>query len=225
MQAPPLRDLYSPRCWTKEAAIRRQTVISLAIGLAMILAIPAVAGAASYEWRDHASPFDFEFGNHIDTHQQSMLTGKTGLTGFLYITQSGETTDDGVPVAMHGDCSQDPAACSVGWSLKGLTREAEYCGHVSGEHPAWAIDPDSMPSQRGFTHFHWLNESLHHDGLTPGQTYDGYLLKLTAVDTFVFSHGSEYLVEPGIDFETHANVYATCEDWPHFGEGGGDHDH
>ena len=27
--------------------------------------------ASSYPWRDHRRPFDFEFSNHFDTHQQS----------------------------------------------------------------------------------------------------------------------------------------------------------
>jgi len=199
--------------------------MALAVTVALMLFMQAGASASGYEWRDHDAPFDFLFGNHIDTHQQSKLTGKSGLSGFLYITPSDKTTDDGVTIAKHGDCSMDPEGCDVGWLLRGLARNAEYCGHVSGEHPAWAIDPSDMPSQRGFTHFHWINETLHHDGLTVGDSYDGYLLKLTAVDTFVFDHHGEFLVEPGIDFETHANVFATCEDWPHFGEDGGGHDH
>lgn len=205
--------------------LRRHITLTIATVLLGILLIPAGAGANGYEWRDHQKPFDFLFGNHIDTHQQSHLTGRTGLNGFLYITPGDETTEDGVPIAMHGDCSMNPDGCTVGWLLKGVALEAEYCGHVSGEHPAWAIPSDQMPPQRGFTHFHWLNETSHHDGLVVGTSYDGYLLKLTAVTNFVFSHHGEYEVTPGIDFETHANVYATCEDWPHFGSGGGGHDH
>ena len=203
----------------------RRKLVAIIIGLALSLSVPAAVSAAGYEWRDHRSPFDFGFGNHIDTHQQSKLAGDSALTGFLYITPSDQTNGDGVPMAMHGDCSVNPEGCTVGWQLHGLTKEAEYCGHVAGEHPAWAIDAEDMPSQRGFTHFHWLNETLHHNGLAVGEAYDGYLLKLTAVETFVFDHHGEFLVEPGIDFETHANVFATCEEWPHYGQGDGGHGH
>lgn len=203
----------------------KRSFVALFVGMALIVAIPAVAGADGYEWRDHRAPFDFQFGNHMDTHQQSKQTGAGGLTGFLYITPGDRTTNDGLPIAMHGDCTKKPGGCTVGWELHGLTRQAEYCGHVTGEHPAWAIEPAAMPALRGFTHFHWLNETAHHDGLVIGDTYDGQLLKLTAVERFIFDHHGEFLVEPGIDFETHANVFAACEDWPHYGEDGGGHGH
>lgn len=199
--------------------------VALAAALLLVVLLPGGAGANGYEWRDHEAPFDFTFGNHIDTHQQTQLTGGGKLTGFLYVTPSEDTNDDGVPIVMHGDCTTSPETCQVGWGIKGIGMTAEYCGHVAGEHPAWAIDSGDMPRQRGFTHFHWLDETSHHDGLVQGVAYDGYLLKLTAVDTFVFNHHSEFLVTPGIDFETHANVFPTCEDWPHHGEGEGGHDH
>lgn len=205
--------------------MRTRGALAVAMFLAAVISIPTSAGASGFEWRDHEAPFDFLFGNHIDTHQQSQLTGTSGLSGFLYITPGEETTEDGVPIAKHGDCSQNPESCTVGWLLSGVAREAEYCGHVSGEHPAWAIASGQMPQQRGFTHFHWLDETLHHDGLRVGKRYDGHLLRLTAVTAFVFSHHGEYEVTPGIDFDTHANVYPTCEDWPHFGDGGGGHEH
>lgn len=204
--------------------LRRPALLTVAV-LAAVLFGQTGAGAAGYEWRDHEAPFDFVFENHIDTHQQSTLTGGSGLRGFLYITPSGETTEERVPIAEHGDCTGNPEGCTVGWLFRGVARTAEYCGHVAGEHPAWAIASRLMPRQPGFTHFHWLDETSHHDGLQVGEQYEGYVLELTAVDTFVFSHHGGYLVTPGIDVETHANVYPTCEDWPHYGEGGGGHDH
>jgi hypothetical protein len=75
-----------------------------------------------------------------------------------------------------------------------------------GSHPEWYIDPADLPPQPGYSHFHWLNESPHAGGLVIGQTYDGYLLKLTARDTFSFEHHGGFLVTPGIDEVTHANV-------------------
>jgi hypothetical protein len=203
------------------------TVFAVVSGLVVGVAAVAVAG---YEWRDHAAPFDFEFGNHIDTHQQTQEVGKGQLTGFLYITPSDKVTDQGITIAKHGDCEQDAEGCTVGWNLHGLESTASYCGHRSGEHPGWAIDPADMPRQPGYTHFHWLGEPVHHsgssddhttsdDGLVVGTVYDGKLLKLTGVETFVFNHHGEFLVSPGIDFVTHANVFATCADWEAAGTG------
>ena len=175
--------------------------VALAMALLLVFLLPAGAAAGGYEWRDHAAPFDFEFGNPFDDHQQSRLTGKTGLTGFLYIAPTGDDVD-GVPIVEHG-------TDSVGWGLKGIAMEATYCGHPEGEHEAWIVDPEDIPRQRGFTHFHWEGP---HDDLAIGETFAGYLLKLTAVDTFWFDHHGLFPVTPGIDFETHANLYTECPD-------------
>lgn len=169
------------------------------MALLLVFLLPAGAAAAGYEWRDHDAPFDFEFGNHFDAHQQSKLTGKRGLTGFLYVTPTGDESD-GNPIVEHG-------TSTVGWGLKGIATKAKYCGQPSEDHPAWVIDPGDMPRQRGFTHFHWEGA---HNNLEIGTTYNGFLLKLTAVDTFWFDHHGLLLVTPGIDFETHANVFAEC---------------
>ena len=181
----------------------------------MVLLLPAGAAAAGYEWHDHDAPFDFIFGNDFDKHQQSTLTGKSGLTGFLYITPT-EDERDGIPIVEHG-------TSTVGWGLKGIAIKATYCGQPRDEHPAWVIDPREMPRRLGFTHFHWEGDkpSDEEDG-DIGEIFDGYLLKLTAVDTFWFDHHGKFLVTPGIDFETHANVFAKCPN-PN-GEGGGHQD-
>ena len=54
----------------------------------------------------HAEPYDFLFGNHIDTHQETKLKLKDGqpnsLKGFLYIIFTGETDSaSSLPVARH----------------------------------------------------------------------------------------------------------------------------
>lgn len=199
--------------------LRNTTLAAITI---LAMGLTAGTAAATYEWRNHRAPFDFEFGNHIDTHQQSQQTGKSGLVGFLYITPGDETNSDGVVIAKHGDCTTKPEGCTVGWNIQGRAMTATYCGHRMAEHPAWAIDPADMPRAPGFTHFHWLGVSTHHDRLIRAQSYPGYVLKLTAVDTFVFNHHGEFLVTPGVDYATHANIFATCTDWPGFGE---DNDH
>ena len=88
---------------------------------------------------------------------------------------------------------------------------AEIVAHEEGQHPTWCIDRDDLPSQPGYTHFHWSGRPEHADGLTGGEIYEGYLLKLTARDRFYFEHYGGFFVDPGIDFETHANVLTDCE--------------
>lgn len=201
--------------------MRRTLIALMLIGT---LIIPAAATATGYEWRGHSPPFDYQFGNHIDTHQQSMLNEDGHLEGFLYITPGDDQDGNGVVDAKHGDCTSNPEGCEVGWVLHGIPYDAEYCGHNTGEHPTWAIDTEDLPRQRGFSHFHWENAhdnpDPHHTGLVVGEDYDGALLKLTAVQTFDFDHHHSFTVTPGIDFETHANVIDSCDD---FEPSGGDH--
>ena len=121
----------------------------------------------------------------------------------------------------------------MGWVLNGIPIQATYLGHESGSHPEWYIKKADLPRQPGYSHFHWLGKPDHpsgtHEsttdhtdgskesrpdhtgGLQEGQIYDGYLLKLTAVDTFYFEHHGGYLVRPGIDEVTHANIKTTLD--------------
>jgi hypothetical protein len=183
----------------------RKVTIGLTLLVLFLLPTGTVL-AEGYRWRDHARPFDFLFGNHIDTHHQSKIAGGGKLEGFFYIRFTGDTTAEGVPIAKHADCNQVPDECTVGWILDGIPVQATYLGHEHGQHPQWYIDSADLPAQQGYTHFHWLDESAHAGGLTVGDTYDGYLLKLTARDTFFFEHHGGFLVTPGIDEATHANI-------------------
>jgi hypothetical protein len=173
--------------------------------LALFLFGTGTVLAEGYRWRDHVSPFDFLFGNHIDVHQQSLIEdGK--LVGFLYIRFTGDFTEDGDPEARHADCANVPDECTMGWILDGILMQATYLGHDPGEHPQWYVDPDDLPAQQGYTHFHWREDPKGAGGLQEGMEYDGYLLKLTARDTFFFEHHDGFLVTPGIDEATHANI-------------------
>ena len=168
-----------------------------------------------YPWQNHDAPFDFLFGNHIDTHQQTKELGNNQLQGFFYIIFNGNEKE-GVPVATHGNCNMKPDDCTVGWKLRGIPVQAtlidDHGDHGEGQHhPTWCIDEDDMPNQPGYTHFHWLGQPEHPGGLTEGDTYDGYILKLTATKTFFFKHHGGFLVTPGIDYETHANVVTECD--------------
>ncbi len=184
---------------------------SVIASIIILLFTGTAFAASSYRWRDHASPFDFLFGNHIDTHQQTKTTGAHFLNGFFYITFTGEETTDGVPIATHGDCTTNPDECTVGWILQGKSISATLLEKEPGEHPVWCVDPADLPTQTGFSHFHWLGSPEHAGDLTVGQTYDGYLLKLTSRDTFFFDDHGGFLITPGIDELSHANIETDCD--------------
>ncbi len=106
----------------------------------------------------HAAPYDFLFGNHIDTHiQLNLRTRYTGdpkvLTGAFYII----FTDDqgvslgidpvsGLPIARHprgleldanGNVVHDERCgispnivCKVGWRMRGLPGAAKFVSHA-----------------------------------------------------------------------------------------------
>ncbi len=186
----------------------KKTLPFLIAMLILALAATSVFAGSAYPWRDHAAPYDFTFGNHIDANQQSKQVGKDKLGGFLYIRYTGGETVDGVPLAKHGNCNVDDD-CIVGWKLHGIAAQAQYCRH-SGGHPTWAISPEEMPKQPGYTHFHWLNQSPHAGGLEVGKTYDGYVLKLTTRDHFFFDHHGGFDITPGIDYQSHANIVPPC---------------
>jgi hypothetical protein len=107
----------------------------------------------------HAAPFDFLFGNHIDTHQQLKLKEKTGgkpatLKGSFYIiftddqgVSLGIDPDSGLPKARHPRglvleddgvtikhdeaCGVSPnIVCVVGWRMRGLPGAAKFVSHA-----------------------------------------------------------------------------------------------
>ena len=113
----------------------------------------------------HAAPFDFLFGNHIDTHiQLELKTKKDGsakkLSGSFYII----FTDDegislgidevsGLPIARHPRGTNDKhdetcgssrnIVCVVGWRMRGLPGAAKFISHngVNGDdHPIWMVN-------------------------------------------------------------------------------------
>ena len=187
--------------------------LSIVVSLILIfLLVGAVFASEGYPWRSHAEPYAFFFENHFDTHQQTQLNGKDQLGGFFYIRYTGvENEEYGVPEAEHGNCEQHDD-CRVGWKLKGVAVQATLVDKPEMAHPQWCIAPEDMPHSPGYSHFHWLGAPEHAGALEIGQTYDGYLLKLTAQDHFFFKHHGGFLVTPGIDIETHANVTVGCAD-------------
>lgn len=163
------------------------------------------AKAEGYPWRDHAEPFEFFFNNHIDTHQQTRLTNKGDLFGYLYITIIGEK--NGIPLAEHCDSNTPAGECDVGWIIKGKPGTALFVFHES-DHPIWLVSSrNDIPQPGAYSHFHWEDGPDKAGGLVEETLYDGYFLELKAVNQFYFKHaGEDILVEPGIDTSTHVNI-------------------
>ena len=133
----------------------------------------------------HEAPYNFLFGNHIDTHQETKLKMKRGqpvsLKGFFYIIFTGEIDPvSGLPIARHprgaaqneacGDGNDDDfyrdfdnddesIECIVGWKMKGIIGEAKFLYHagVNGnDHPVWMVNRVDIPQPGSYTHFHWI---------------------------------------------------------------------
>jgi len=196
---------------TKLTALLATTTLFLSGG--------GVAAATDlYPWRNHAAPFNFLFGNEIDTHQQTRQTKDGNLFGFFYIQFTGVVTKDRYLVATHVDCNA-ASDCTVGWTLSGRPVSGTFLYRVDHDHPVFLVNRPHIPQPGAFSHFHWL-------GAMPGRgaTADGYLLQLTAVDKFCFiHHGAESAtsaktcrgnggvnVDLGTDIATHLNIVTSA---------------
>jgi hypothetical protein len=152
----------------------------------MLVLLMVVTGAASTTtrgWGDHAAPFSFLFGNHIDTHQETRLftNGKNAgnLKGWLYVFDSGERLADGTPVLRHCTSPEHYAAgCVAGWRVEAVPCIDEVNGcratflYHDDDHPIWLFGArvDMQGNLRGsrtqlvqpgsYSHFHWLTENL-----------------------------------------------------------------
>ncbi len=190
------------------------------LAIAVLLLAPGAATAGNdsyiYPWNDHAPPYSFLFGNDIDTHQQTRQLSDGSLRGYFYISFTGVTTKDGLPVATHADCSTTP--CTVGWILSGQPRTAEFLYEVDNDHPVFLVNRQDIPQPGAFAHFHWLDFAGTMPPVAVG--VPGYLLQVTAVDTFCFIHAGAdaarknqtcranggIAVTNGIDIATHLNI-------------------
>jgi hypothetical protein len=159
--------------------------------LPLVAALGLSAGTALaadlYPWRNHDAPFGFVFGNAIDSHQQTRQARDGSLFGFFYVRFTGVVTKDRYPVATHVDCNVVPD-CSVGWTLSGKPLRATFLYQAMHDHPTFLVNRQDIPQPGAHSHFHWLGAVMP----LPRQTLNGYLLQLTAVDSFCFvHHGAE----------------------------------
>ena len=73
---------------TQEEKMKKSTIIYGAI-IAFFMSQATVL-AEGLPWLDQQYPYDFIFGNHIDTHQQTMVLPDGTLQWVLYIEFTGE---------------------------------------------------------------------------------------------------------------------------------------
>lgn len=155
---------------------------NLNMGLASLVLM--FAGGTAQAGNDfHAAPFDFLFGNHIDTHQETYLkvNKRNGtprrLFGEFYIIFTGETDPaSGLRIARHprgaGTHNEEcgvSVKCITGWEMRGKPGAAKFVSHsgVNGDdHPLWLVNRAEeasaptmgmvIPQPGSFTHFHWI---------------------------------------------------------------------
>jgi len=137
-----------------------------------------------YPWNNHSLPFDFLFGNMIDTHQQSKLNPQGKLHGFLYIHYTGELTADGYPIARKANCLIE--SCDVGWVINGKPITATL---LQKGPRIWLVDPADLANQDGYSHFQWVGNPTSPHGLEVGQVYSGILLRRIAPTPFFWLGG------------------------------------
>lgn len=149
----------------------------LIVALSVLFGVTMLPVAASKQF--HKSPFDFLFGNHIDTHQETRLTlTKDGepesLKGWLYIMFTGGVDPvSNLPLARHPrgaahdeECGVDPIECVNGWTIRGLPGQAKFVSHdgVNGhDHPLWLLNRVDIPQPGSYLHFHWITDTSNQD--------------------------------------------------------------
>ena len=196
-----------------------QSRILFASAALALSAFGSAHAADLYPRRNHEPPFNFVFGNEIDTHQQTRSTRDGSPFGFFYVRFTGVQTKDHYPVATHVDCNASPD-CTVGCALNGKPISATFLYQTRDEHPVFLANRADITQAGSPSHFHWLGAVMP----MPRQTVNGFLLQLTAVDRFCFIHhgagaataaatcrqNGGVTVDPGVDIATHLNIVASA---------------
>lgn len=126
--------------------------------LALLITMPASGGGRV--WQDHAKPYTFLTGTHIDTHLEVRLMKDGNLKGFLYVVWRDEDGDgvtdidpvSGLPEAKHCTNQADyDAGCFAGWTVVAEPCIREYNGctaavlYHNADHPVWLIGAPDDP--------------------------------------------------------------------------------
>lgn len=138
-----------------------------------------------YLWNHHQAPFDYTFGNMIDSHQRSNVNNnETKISGFIYIHDIENDYDEGIPTTEKAHCNTQ--SCMVGWVIKGIKIEATL---VSKGPRIWLVNEDDLPKEPGYTHFHWIGLPKSPHDLQLGEIYEGFLMKRIAPAPFFWLGG------------------------------------
>jgi len=183
----------------KKISMKHTLFALLAVLMILVLGVSAVQADETdleteleleedYPWLYHAEPMEFNFGNMIDSHQQSHLDSNGVLHGFIYIHGTSEFTVEGYPIAEKAHCPTGP--CMVGWVIKGIKIKATL---VNKSPRVWLVDSADLPQEPGYFHFHWIGDPHSPggpNGLVIGNEYEGYLMKRIAKTSFFWVGGS-----------------------------------
>lgn len=200
----------------------RNPTISLFGVVLTLLTTTSVQAAEMYPWRHHQWPLSYVFGNAIDGHQQTREGRDGKLDGYLYIQYTGVVTKDNYPVATHVDCNVIGADCLVGWKVAGIPSSAKLVREPMHDHPVFLIERADIPQPGSYAHFHWTGMVMP----MPYLSVSGYLLELTAVNSFCFIHHDVGMamnaktcresggvkVDRGVDLATHLNIVTFAPD-------------
>lgn len=146
-------------------------------------------------------PYDFNFGNHIDTHIQLKAEVEAGipvsLKGSFYVIDTGGVYHDpqtgaDLPIYHHPRgadhdevCGTSNITCLVGWHLNAVPGAAKFLYHsgINGDdHPVWMVNraEESSASTAGmvlpqpgyYSHFHWITTGSNQDPRADGVTLE-----------------------------------------------------
>ena len=117
----------------------------LLLFVVLSLVAAPVVGARAKQWKNHAKPYSYLFGNEIDGFQETQLKlNKDGtvneLEGYLYVTftdASGDpigTTSEGLPIGRHpsrslGEICGATVKCVPAWTIRAIPGNAKFFFH------------------------------------------------------------------------------------------------
>jgi hypothetical protein len=175
---------------------------------ALALLCTGAAQAADRLWGNHAPPYTFTFGNHIDTHLELRLwkrdrplfgIEKGDLTGWFYVydvDEDGDGVQDVDPASGLGivhHCTKQEhydAGCYALWRVHAKPSIPELNGFTSmflyhfHDHPIWLLGNRVVDGGlRGSRlHIHQPGSYTHMHWLTEGSVHEGTFLPSSIAD-------------------------------------------
>lgn len=148
----------------------------------------------------------FYFKSFIDSYIDVKKNDDGDLTGYIFIELTGVENENGIPKATL--CRRDSSNnCSIGWRIKGKPTEASILYHHKGI-PIWlAHDKNLLVPPKGYSFFHWTENTFNNNNTQIGTKSNGYIFQLVAARQFILQvYGIEVLINPGLDTYSHKNI-------------------